>query len=37
LSPLQKKILRLLDLPETIFTNFKQIIDFKQHNMILKI
>lgn len=37
LSPLQKKILRLLDLPETIFTNFKQTIDFKQHNMILKI
>jgi transposase len=37
LAPLQKKLLRLLDLPETVYTNFKQIVDFKHNNMILKI
>ena len=36
LNPLQKKLLRLMNMPETIYTNFDKTVRHKQNNTILK-
>ncbi len=37
INPLQKKLLRLLNMPDEIYTKFSKIVTYEQNNVILKI